>query len=323
MCDFLILFKTVFLAMIEIFLLASLGFILVRKKFIDQQALSFLTRLLIIIILPLFIFTKIIKSFSFSLYPNWWVFPFLSLIINTAGFAVGYLWFRLFGIVKSTEGKKQLISLIGFQNSGYIPLILSAALLSTLDAEVMFIYIFLFLLGFNLAVWSFGVWFLSRHRIKDFELGTIFSPPVVATVVSLILVAIGVDKYIPGFLFRPAGLLGDCLLPISMIVVGGNLALVSLRDVNKAAVINVVIVKLVLLPILALLILWQLKPEYLMGFLLILEAAVPSATSLSLILRHYSLEDKFISHGVFFTHIVCVFTIPLFIIIYQMFAFFK
>jgi len=64
----------------------------------------------------------------------------------------------------------------------------------------MFIYIFLFLIGFNVLVWSFGICFLSECSIKRFELGTIFSPPVLATIISLVLAGIGVDKFIPEFI---------------------------------------------------------------------------------------------------------------------------
>jgi len=309
--------------MLEIFLLASCGFVLVKRKFINEQGVRLLTKLLVEFILPLFIFTKIVSSFSFSLYPDWWIFPILSIAINVIGFLVGTAWFGFFKFTISKQDKRQLISLIGFQNSGYIPLILVATLLSGFQAQEMFIYIFLFLLGFNLLIWSFGVWFLTGKSIKHFELGSVFSPPVVATLLSLIVMALGIDKFIPEFIFRPAKMIGDCMLPLSAIVVGGNLALVSIRDVKKVPIANVVFVKLILLPIMALVVLRWLRPEYLIGLLIILETAVPSATSLSLITRHYHLDDKFVSHGLFFTHLASIFTIPLWLIIYRMLAFFK
>ncbi|MBM3251386.1 MAG: hypothetical protein FJZ11_01210 [Candidatus Omnitrophica bacterium] len=321
--DFFALFKTISFAMLEIFILAAFGFILVRKKIISDDGIRLLSKLLVEFILPLFIFTKVIKSFSFSLYPNWWIFPIISIMINLAGFSVGFAWFSLVKQAKTKLQKRQLVSLVGFQNSGYLPLILVATLLSSVVAETMFIYIFLFLLGFNLLIWSFGVWFLSGHSVKRFEFASVFSPPVVAIAVSLIVVALGIDKLIPQFLFHPAKMLGDCLLPLSMIVVGANLAEVSVKNINRSAITNAVILKLILLPILALAVLWWLRPEYLIGLLIILQAAVPSATTLSLITRHYRLEDEFVSHGIFFTHLVCVFTIPAWLVVYQIFAFFK
>jgi len=50
--------------------------------------------------------------------------------------------------------------------------------------------------------------------------------------------------------------------------------------------------------------------------LILMQLAMPSATSLSVIVRHYKKEDLLISQGVFFSHILSVITIPLFLSLY-------
>jgi len=47
-----------------------------------------------------------------------------------------------------------------------------------------------------------------------------------------------------------------------------------------------------------------------------MQLAMPSATSLSVIIRHYNKEDALISQGVFFSHIISLITIPLFLGLY-------
>jgi len=54
----------------------------------------------------------------------------------------------------------------------------------------------------------------------------------------------------------------------------------------------------------------------LIGFLIVMQLAMPSATSLSVIVRHYKREDALISQGIFFSHIISLFTIPLFLSLY-------
>jgi len=309
--------------MLEIFILGACGFVMIRKRFLDEAGLKFLMRLVVEFLLPLFIFTKTIKSFSFTLYPNWWVFTLVGLIINLAGFIIAYFWLGIFKTVSSESERRQFVSMVGFQNCGYMPLILAATLLSAFEAEQMYIYIFLLLLGFNVVIWSFGVWFLSGHSIKKFELGSMFSPPVLATVLSMVLIGLGWDKFIPKFVFEPAQMLGNCLLPLAMIVTGGNLAIVSLNNVKRWVITNVVFLKLILLPILALAIFWFIKPVYLVGIFILLQVAMPSANSLSLITWHYKQDDTIISHGIFFTHLFCILSIPFWLIIYEMFAFFR
>ena len=148
-----------------------------KKNILGEAGLDILSRLVIEITLPILIFCQLVKDFSFSLYPDWWIFPLLSILITIAGLLVGYLFL---GFIRGPQHKMQFLSLVTFQNSGYLPLALVAALLPKDKMDTMFIYLFLFLLGFNLVMWSFGVYMLSFHERKKFELGSLFSPPVVA-----------------------------------------------------------------------------------------------------------------------------------------------
>jgi len=54
-----------------------------------------------------------------------------------------------------------------------------------------------------------------------------------------------------------------------------------------------------------------------------MQLAVPPATSLSVIVRHYKKEDLLISQGIFFGHIVSLVTLPLFLSLYFMISMLK
>jgi predicted permease len=101
-----------------------------------------------------------------------------------------------------------------------------------------------------------------------------------------------------------------------MLVVGGNLAQIKIFKFDKMPMLSLVLAKLILLPLLALIILFKLKVNPLVGLLIIMQAAMPPATSLSLIARHYKIREEFINQGVFITHIVSLITIPLFLGLY-------
>ncbi len=81
-------------AVAQIFLLGALGYFLVKKNILGDAGLDALSRLTIDITLPALIFCQLIKDFSFSLYPNWWVFPLVSLIITVAGKVLCLRWLR-------------------------------------------------------------------------------------------------------------------------------------------------------------------------------------------------------------------------------------
>jgi len=238
----------------------------------------------------------------------------LSFIISLCGFILGYILLRLNG---GRIGRwREFLSLSTFQNSGYLVFPLIIALLPKDRADVMLIYLFLFLLGFNILIWSLGVYLLSAHKRKGFELGSLFSPTVVAILLGFLFVWLRIDRVVPDVVIRPFKLIGECTIPLAMLVVGGNLALInfSKAQVEKGALFNVILGKLVLLPVLALFIVYKFKPAPLIGLLIIIEAAVPSATSLSLISRHYNTEGgDFIGQGIFWTHLLSIFTVPLFL----------
>jgi predicted permease len=101
-----------------------------------------------------------------------------------------------------------------------------------------------------------------------------------------------------------------------MLVVGGNVALVQLKDIDRKTTFIFLLGKLIILPAIGLVIVLKLALPYLLGFLIVMQLAMPSATSLSVIIRRFNKEDALISQGIFFSHIVSLFTIPLFLSLY-------
>ncbi len=308
---FLESFKVTGIAVFQIFILGAIGYYLVKKDIISQEGLSGLTRLLVQVTLPVLMFCELTRNFTFSLYPHWWVFPLISIAITGIGFGLGFLaqWF-----IK--DHKTQFLSLITFQNSGYLPLILVATLLPKYEIGSMFIYIFLFLLGFNLTIWSVGVHMLTSARAKRPELASLFNPPVIATLFSLFFIALELNRFTPHAIVKPMRMVGDCTLPLAMFVVGGNLASIELGKIDKKTLILVSLLKLIVLPFIGLLFVLAFRIEKLVGLLVVMQLAMPPATTLSVIMRHYNKKDALISQGIFFGHILSLITIPVFLSLY-------
>lgn len=298
------------IAVVEILLLAAAGYFLVKRNILQGTVLDALSNLTVKVTLPCLIFYKLIKDFSFSIYPNWWIFPLISILITVLGLFAAKTFLRF---IHGSEYKKQFTSLLMYQNSGYLPLALVSGLLPKDKSDVMLIYLFLFLLGFNLIIWSFGVHLLVSQQDRKFEYKSLFNPPVIATLLSLFLILVKVDSLIPAFVLRQLKVLGGCTVPVVMLIVGGSLAQIKLSHINKRGMCLLVLAKLVILPLAGLFAAVKLNLPYLIGLLVIMELAVPSATNLSVIIRHYKKEDLLISQGIFFTHIFSIVTIPLFL----------
>lgn len=297
----------------QIFILGTIGYFLVKKNILGQEGLDSLSQLVIKITLPILIFCQLVKDFSFSKYPEWWLFPLLSISITIVGLVVGAL---LIIFLKNYKYKLQFLSLITFQNSGYLPLALVFALLPKDKLDTMFIYIFLFLLGFDLMLWSMGVYMLTFAKAKRFKFGSLFSPPIIAILLSFIFISLGLNKFIPDVLFKPLRMAGDCTLPLVMFVVGGNLAEIRLERIHKKAISLMLLAKLIILPFLGLVFIMKFKFPDLIGLLILMELAMPPAMSLPVITRYYQKEDSLIRQGIFFGHIISILTIPIFLSLY-------
>lgn len=305
--------------MLQIFFLGAIGFFLVKKKVLSAEGVTGLTRLLIEVVFPALIFWQIVTKFSFSLYANWWKFSLLSLTITGLGLLVGCV----FSIsIRENQLKREFISLVGFQNSGYLPLTLLGWIVPKEQLSTILIYLFLFLLGFNLVIWSWGVYFLSSHRAKYFSFGSLFSPPVIATLCGFIFVLLKINTVIPKFVLSPLEMLGNCSFPLAIIVVGASLAdLYVAKPTDKKLILRLILAKLILLPLIGLLLITYIKVTYFVGLFIVLQLAVPSATSLAVIVRRYGQDERLISQGIFISHITSLVTLPLFLSLYNWIVF--
>lgn len=304
----------------ESFILGLVGYLLIKRNFLGEEGLNALSRLVIGVTLPLLIFTRLIKDFRFESFPNWWLFPLISLAITLLGLLIGWLFS---GFVQGQQHKLQFLSLISFQNSGYLPLVLLASLLTTEKADVMFVYLFLFLLGFNLVMFSFGIYLLTFTKAKRFDWWSLLNPPVLATLAGLAIVFFNLDRFFPDLLMRPLRTAGDCTLPLATFVVGGNIAAIRLAKVEKKTMVLMALAKLVIMPVLGLWLVFIFKLPELFGLLIVLQLAMPPATNLSVIISHYKKEDLLISQGIFFGHVASLATIPLILSLYFMISMLK
>jgi len=304
--------QTIVLSVGQILLMGFCGYMLTRKNLINEEGVYLLARLLVNFFLPLFMFTQLVRNFDFVSYPNWWIFPLIGIGLILLGLLIGKFVFLCCPKISS---QSELLSLVAYQNSGYLPLIMVTTIFQGELAQRFYVCIFLLLIGFDFMVWSTGVWLLTKHK-RVFNIRGAFSPPLIAMLFSLLIISLGWHQMIPQTIFKTMKMFGDCTLPLAMLVIGGNLAEIRLKDIKKGPVAATVFGKLIVLPLVTLGIILFFKIDSFFGFLILLEAVVPSAVTLSIITRYYEVEEQFVSQGIFFTHVLSVVTMPVFLILY-------
>lgn len=297
--------------------MGAAGYYFIKKEIVPEAVLTALNDLLMYLFLPCLIIYNFFTKFTFEGNPHWWVFPLLGIGVSLAGLMVGEI---LSFLVKKKEMKDQFLSLCSFQNSGYIPLLIVGAILPAAQAEEMYSYIFLFLIGFNFLVFSLGAKLISGEKRGIIDIKDLCNPPMLATIFALVIVFFGLNRFVPVIVMDSIKSFGDCMMGVAILVVGGSLALIKIHDSTyRRDIISAATIKLFIFPLLTLLALLIFDVRSLTGLLLVIQAAVPSAVTLTVLAKYYKKDETFINQTVFYTHVVGLVTVPFFLMLYQRF----
>jgi len=300
----------IFLAITKLFFIIFLGFYLYRKRILKEEALGFLTTFVINISIPFLILSNIVTQFKPDNMPSPLIFIALSVGIFTLGLLLGILF--SFGTKKSI--RREFIALTSFQNCGYLPMNIAVFFFPHPLRETFLTYIFLYILGFNILMWSVATFFIFKKKKETFKMSSMLTPPVLSTIVSLVIVYLGLQKIIPAVIIAPIEAIGQTSFVLSMIILGAWLAKSRVKSyLYSLSAWKMAMIKLILLPAVVFSIIVYNGVYSLLGIFIILEASMPSAASLPIVVNLRGGDSKFISYGVFITHLTSLLTVPLWI----------
>ena len=314
---FTLSFQTTSIAIAQIFMMGAVGYAIVRRGIMNEDGLKLLSFLSVNILFPLFIFYRIIHHFNPSDMPFWWGYPLINIGVVLAGLAVALF---IYAIQRKTPKDEFLVS-CALHNAGYIPLIIAMTMPLGAMAGKVYAAIIIAIIGFDSCLWSIGVWLLNRRDKPHIELRNLINPPLISMITAIVIVLLNGQKFVPDFIWKPVQIMGDGAMAISMLVIGGNLALTKMTHIKPGEIAGVVLIKLILLPLLALIFIMTVHLDSLMSFVLILQACMPTAVTLSIIGRHHGTKNQdFVNQVIFFTHLGCVVTLPIFLSLYGKWA---
>ncbi|MCF7871230.1 MAG: AEC family transporter [Candidatus Omnitrophica bacterium] len=306
------------LSVIKLSLIACFGFILYKRRIIDKRVLKFLTSFVINFSIPCLFFSQLVKDYKTVLaYPVW-----IFLAASFAIFLIGLILGILISLGRKKNLRREFFSVVSFQNAGYLPMNIALFLFSKALRDEFLIYVFLFLLGFNILMWSIGTFFIFKRKDEPFSFKTLLNPPVTATLAALFFIYTNSARFVPAVLLNPMEMVGETSFVLSMLVLGCWLAKVELQDIYKRwfILLEASFLKLIILPLLVFLIVLKFELFSLFGLFIILEAAMPSAASLPIIVDIRGADSKFVSQCVFITHLFSVVTVPLWLGLYLKFT---
>lgn len=285
------------------------GFAIRRLEWLTEAADASLMRVVVNLLTPCLIADTILGNPAFQRTDNLWVPPLLGFGTTAAGFAVGW-WVRGWaGAPAGERGARTFALSVGICNYGYLPLPLAQTLFSPGTVGVLFVLN----IGVELAMWLVGLALVSGRSWRD-GWRHVVNPPVLAIVGTLVLNALVPRSAVPAAVMTGARLLGQCAIPLGLILIGATLAdlLPDLRDRRGVRLVTVALgVRLGVLP---LLILGLAGVPALSGEVrevLLLHAAMPAAVFPIVMARHFGGEAGTALRVVIGTSLFSVLTMPL------------
>ncbi|PIU41169.1 MAG: hypothetical protein COS99_07465 [Candidatus Omnitrophica bacterium CG07_land_8_20_14_0_80_42_15] len=310
-------FNSISLGIFKVLILMLIGYSIHAAKLIKEEGIEALSNILLWVCFPALMIAKITSSFIPSAFPGWWLLPIAAIAMSSLGLAVGYLFQKP---IKNFNSRKEFMSACAFQNSGYLPMTLVAFICKGEVCDRLLVYIFLFLIGFNLTIWGFVPAFLSKNFKKDFKLNSFLNQPLVATVFSVITVFLFGAKWIPEVAYDPLKMLGEASFPLSLLILGATLSEEAGHiPLDWRALASCTFAKLIALPMLVLIMLRYSPFDVSYKFFILLQSAMPSAISLVVIGSYTKADNKFFSGTVFYSHLFAIVTIPIWLYISKIF----
>lgn len=309
------------LTVIKLTIITVLGYYFYKKNIIDSKVFNFLIFFVVNFTVPFLGFSHIIENMQRGMEP----LPFLFILLSFAIFGISFILGYIFSFKRGHEFKKEFISIVSFQNCGYLPLSLAAFLLPTEIKEKFIIYTFIYMVGFDMIFWSVGSHLIFKKKGERLKLKSVFTPPIIATLSALIFVYADIAKFIPQVLLSPIKMIGDTSFVLSMIILGCWLARIGVSSLRQKILIilEASALKLLVIPFIFLLLTIKLDVSSLFGLFIIIQAAMPSAVSLPIVVNLHKADSEFVSQGVLLTHIFSIFTIPLWVGLYLKYSLFS
>lgn len=297
-----------------LFVLLFIGAAAKYSGILNDEFNKSLAKLVLMVTLPVLYFYSLATQFTMELFKTIWLLPLFAMCFVVVAYLIALFLSKLVRLNKAERAT--FIYLATFTNCGFLAIPIANMLYG--QAGVM--RVVFFNVGFNILYWTLGVWTLrssnptlpsEKSAIKA-SLGNLINSGTIGLLCGIIAGAASIK--LPSFILDASDMLGSATIPMALLVVGSIMGKGNLKELHsyKDAIFLIALCKLIIIPLFALFI------TGLFGFLdpltraiVVLQAAMPSASTTPIFTTRFGGDSKFASIGVFATTITSVITVPI------------
>jgi predicted permease len=300
------LFLATFQGVAVLLALGVVGFWVISRRVIPEQALASLSTLAIDVAVPCLVFANIVEHFEPAKHARWWLLP-----VWWAGFSAGALLLALaLGRLGRAETRREFTAGLFYQNAIFVPVVILTETFgrnSDLLPELFILTLLFPALFFGTAHLFFG------RGGGAVRWARILNPVTVATLLALGAALLGARSWMPRFLLTTISLVGDISAPLLMLVLGGSLYLDAKASgrIHWGETLKFVLLKNAVFPAVALGAIALARPPQTVALLLMLQAAAPPLTALPMIAEREGGDRNFVCQYMIASFAFSLATIPL------------
>jgi len=304
MADYLRILESV----MPIFLIMILGAGVRARGWLNKQADDTLMKLAINLLFPCLILEKIIGNKALDSAENLFLPPVLGFFAAAIGFLVAYVSSRWLGLDKEVK-RRTFAMTVGVFNFGYIPIPLIMDFFGVKTLGVLFV----FNLGVDVAIWTVGISLLTgANPFKEWR--RLFSGPLIAIFLGLILNLLVERSHIPVTCITLMQMLGGAAIPVILLLIGAVMYDYFQPGILKEGVstsLGAAFLRLIFLPAIFLIVAKFLPMSEELRQVIAVQAAMGSGVFPLVMTRHYKGDVPTAFRVIFTTSILSLVTIPL------------
>ena len=293
--------NTLIQQVLVLFLIMLVGFIAKKKDIINSQVSKKLSELLLYITSPFLVITSFNFKFSIDMLTKAIIVFIFSMAIHIFSVILGKLaFYRYPARVKSVL---QFITV--FPNCGFM----GFPVLESIFGKIGIFYGSIYVMVFNLFLWTYGVMLFSKSGEKTSMKQVILNPGIISVFIGIIIFLFSID--IPKPIFNTLDMVGGMTAPLSMLIVGALLADIDFKQLFSGfAVYYGSFIRLIFIPLFTLIVLKFTGMEQELMKICVLLVAMPAAANTAIFAEKYDADALLASRCVALSTIFSMITMP-------------